>query len=796
MKYLIFFTFVILFFSSCEKSNSVVTNSKIKVAYLSDSLVNGVQYKCDNKITGITGDFKNEKGSFLYQENCNVTFYIGKITLGSIHGKNIQRKSKIIYPIDLKNKEIDLKQINYNKAKEFSNLFVFLQSLNINENLNNGITIPKSVINNLSKTSVNKEILLNQNITYEKLSEIINIANENASIVSVGDALNHFENTLKKDLNKNVDFTGPATPYLIEDLNISVVNVNQRIFKIYGEKNSTILIAKSFNDNDTNLTYTSTNLKIYNNPWQDIMLNFNNNNNSRYYYFIKLEDENHNVSESLLLNIFKDTQKPLISSDIIFNHYNSSYEYTINEDSLFIGEIKYEDASKVNLSITNNQDIGLNVKLVGNKLYFENESSLIDFDSTSQHTFNIKVNLIDEAFNNNDINITLKILNILDNPPKLTKNIYETNITEGINNGEVIYNLSNTINKNLFLEPDNDPLLSPIVYKLINHTDKFDINSSSGEISIKDNTYDFFDFESDIRVLDLNFSVENNNTIGSDGNISYAILAINLENTIDTKPFINKPQKLNVNERNIINPIYNAKEDINISLSDRNLDMNFTIISNSPQFTISTDGKLSVKTVLDYESDVEHNITIRAENTFDYFDFILELNVINEIDNSPSITIKDINTSLLQSTNSNFIVGHIETNGTIIDTNTITLYKITSPNPLFNIDLNGTIRTSQSLITHYNETLNKNSLTVHNIKVIAQNRYFDGSLHDSNIISIDFNISNVINNVPVLNNSDLNISLNENLALNSIIYEANTSGNIFDENEVYKYYLQENDFLI
>lgn len=93
-----------------------------------DSPVQGIQVYINGKLTGTT----DAKGQFKYMSGDTVTFKLGAVTLGS------KKDPQTVTPADLTANQ-----------SQVSNMLVLLQSLDSDNNPENGISIPKAVVDNM-----------------------------------------------------------------------------------------------------------------------------------------------------------------------------------------------------------------------------------------------------------------------------------------------------------------------------------------------------------------------------------------------------------------------------------------------------------------------------------------------------------------------------------------------------------------------------------------------------------------------------------------------------------------------
>lgn len=146
MKKLSYFSSLVLaltsvtFISGCGSSNDTTVPSSINTAYFVDSPVVGAQYSTASQ-SGVTG----EGGSFRYKDDENITFKIGSATIGSILSANINSDKQVL-PQDI----VGVPRSSTNHSSVL-NIAKFLQSLDSDNNPENGIDILDSVKNSITE---------------------------------------------------------------------------------------------------------------------------------------------------------------------------------------------------------------------------------------------------------------------------------------------------------------------------------------------------------------------------------------------------------------------------------------------------------------------------------------------------------------------------------------------------------------------------------------------------------------------------------------------------------------------
>lgn len=744
MKYILLTIIIVFGFYGCGgggSSNVSTSEPDKKVAYFYDSVVDGLEYtwsNCDeaNRFNNnpdsphYTGSL-NGSGSFFFQDECTISFKIGKIILGDIEGKNISNNSKI-FPTNI----LGLNTTDTSDVR-LTNLLRFLQSLDEDNDPLNGIIISKSIRDNLSASSISAmNIKQNSSISENDLNTTVVKANSSKRLVSITSARSHFDLTLKTHVNPNLDTIKPATPFLINEKNekttleqIKTFHTKERVVQIYGEAGTKILKAVNHTGSTSNLNFIDTGL-IMGEDWkQKVPLTFDNDNETHFHKFIVLEDSSGKRSDILHLDIVKDFTPPHVKDAIVTDRiFEEQTDFTRN-----INVIDTSDISSYQL-VSNTKDS----RSIDYNKFSVDSSGNIRFNSTpnfddlnSQKAFQLVARALDRVGNTTDVLVRISVKNLLDNPPILKNNQTEFNATliEKPAPNSFVADLNLSLEDNLTKAPDNNISISNFFhYRLLSHTNIFEVNRTTGKLTVKDENSSLLDFEHytnpNNTIIPLRFAIENNNT-NQEGdpnnpNETNATLNIKILNKLDTTPSLLPEIISPIDEQS---SLYNNSAGYIIATLDKNLtaskkdfvdfDFNFSIIGgNDGNFSIvPTTGELKVVTKdagstypdgvakiydyessLDFESKPEYNLTIRAINFFDdnsdrdyndsnnktihSFDLNITIRLRNVVDKNPVIIAKDINRSFPESILANTRIAQLDVNGTFPDENVTSEYKI------------------------------------------------------------------------------------------------------------------------
>jgi hypothetical protein len=170
-------------------------------AYFSDSRIAGVEYSCGT-LTGVT----DENGTFQYNSGCSdVLFSIGGVFLGSIATANLDANA-IFYPADL----FGLDRNNTSDPQLVQTL-QFLQSLDNDGRIDNGIVIDSNITSSLAASTLSLE---SNTTTIEDINDTLN--NLSIEMVSREFAIANYEETLRREQNLSVNSIDQATLYAME----------------------------------------------------------------------------------------------------------------------------------------------------------------------------------------------------------------------------------------------------------------------------------------------------------------------------------------------------------------------------------------------------------------------------------------------------------------------------------------------------------------------------------------------------------------------------------------------------
>jgi len=454
----------------------------------------------------------------------------------------------------------------------------------------------------------------------------------------------------------------------------------------------------------------------------------------------------------------------------------------------------------------------------------DNINDLMDYEKYPNEiniTFSVENN---NTFDHNDSNIidtnttygtlTINILNKIDTIPAL-------NTPSSISVNEKQYEVNSTkILSTITKDISNSDKDLTMRFSITggNSEDKFSINSTSGEITLK-NTLDYE------TTTEYNLTITATNTFNtwydtSDHNSSVQ-LNITIINEIDNPPVIALIDSNASLPESTLSGVEIAHFDVNGTIYDENqttayeifrVDKNtLTDIADIP-FIIDSSGTITTKRDLidDYEELIDQNDTIftlyvRAYNTWydnsntNYSnEIIFTINVTNVTDNIPSILPSDTNVTIDEDFNTNTTIMTFDVNGAQFDQNTIDQYTIISGNDknLFDISILGT--QGSLILVENNRTLGAtNALDwetepVINLTIVGKNTWYDGVVRSSLEHNITINLDNVIEVPPTISVPNT-IDVHENFSVGAFVGYIETSGTRVDENSVNNFSIVSSD---
>ena len=200
-----FFTVVITVTDESENSSSTTLLNKIEInntAFLIDSSIEGIKY-----VSGRYSGYTDINGLFKYEKGSAVTFYIGDessgIPMGSAEVKtdphNNKRRIVTLFDLAGSSDENNPKVLNMGK---------FLQSLDVDKDVSNGITIDVRTKESIALLGLKNKIDFNQEVeAFHENGEVYNLFNdladhfgEHRGLVRTDDAKAHLvavrDNTL------------------------------------------------------------------------------------------------------------------------------------------------------------------------------------------------------------------------------------------------------------------------------------------------------------------------------------------------------------------------------------------------------------------------------------------------------------------------------------------------------------------------------------------------------------------------------------------------------------------------
>ena len=194
---LIFFIFISFGLVGCgyhhNDEDSSESDSGINQGIFLDSPVQGLHYESDTQ-SGIT----DENGYFHYKDGEMILFSMGGIFMGEALAGNMMT------PIDLVPDAMD------ETHPTVTNMLRFMQTLDVDNNPENGITFPVHILDELEGRPIHFDMdpaEFEHHVDIEMFMDTIHGMDENyagRTMVSIEDAQEHMRNTMTNMMNGNV----------------------------------------------------------------------------------------------------------------------------------------------------------------------------------------------------------------------------------------------------------------------------------------------------------------------------------------------------------------------------------------------------------------------------------------------------------------------------------------------------------------------------------------------------------------------------------------------------------------
>ncbi len=316
-----------LSFTGCGSGDSITpAQTQTDTGYLVDANVSGVSY-----ISGSQSGITDSSGKFIYEVGENITFTIGGVKLGIFDTANIASDG-IVYPAELAG--VDRNNTTNPKVLQIAQ---FLQSLDSDNNPDNGITIDDTIKNNLSSATLD----FTSDVAQNDLDDTVqNIAGKTLRVQT--EVLEHYKQTLQT-ANITLENSAPTT-------SSQTINTNEDTTYTFTISNFT----DGFSDIDSD---TLTKIKITTLPTHGI-LKLNGID-------ISIDDE---ITSSNLTNI---TYTPNLNYNGTDSFIGSGYDGTSwsDETTMNISIASISDTPIATFeAFSTNEDISYNGTLTGSDI--------------------------------------------------------------------------------------------------------------------------------------------------------------------------------------------------------------------------------------------------------------------------------------------------------------------------------------------------------------------------------------------------------------------------------------------
>lgn len=619
-KSFIFFIFLslIFFLNGCNNETSF-NNPNTKTEILVDSVIVGVDY-----INIYQNSTTNDLGEFTYRKNTNVIFKIGHAILGTINSIGIRDDNKRF--IQELTGVTNLRDTNNSKT---INLAVFLQSLDEDSDLSNGILI-SSTTQDFFENNISTDIDI-QDLNESELNTTIILSGKFPK--SRIDALNHLNNTMTIH---GVDLT-PPTVSSITLLNSPSPSDTTIKYKITFSEN-----VKDISLNDFNLTFTDTTTAS--------ISSISKSNGSS----IEVTINNIQGDGTLKLNLLDNHQiKDIADNSLIGGytdaniHLNNIIPYIINVTNPLNGTYKENDNLDFTITINENIYIHNNIpQLTLNINHITKYVSYIDGNGTNTLLFRY---IIENGLEDMD---GIELENSINLNGSSIQDLASNNIITTFNSNSLnqvkIDSINPTITSIILMNSPN-PSDTTVDYKIIFDEDVKNINLTDFNLTFTGTT---------TASINSISSTSGNNLIININNISQdGTLKLNLKNTHTIKDIVGNNliggyTNADIHNSNVLPYILDITKPIdNIYIKDDYIDFNITTseninITGVPRLTLTINA--STKWANYLSGDGTSNIIFRyiVENNLEDTDGI---SLANNIDFNGG-TIKDIGNNDLNST--------------------------------------------------------------------------------------------------------------------------------------------------
>jgi hypothetical protein len=726
-KQLLLTFFLFLFLTSCVSDEQKAVTQKdesqaLKTAYFVDSAVEGIDYYFYDKLQGTT----DKDGTFQYLDNTDITFKLGNLTLGTIAASNIEENDKV-FPQDIVG--VDRR---YTLEDSVMKIALLLQSLDSDDNPDNGITIDQSIrtqFKNIDQSNI-------QDINSTDLDQIIQASNKTALLEDK--VLTHLnKNTIEveqlkgretiskpllKDISVSIDETPSNDPSITRDIITRVPMIT----------NGTLPIQSFTLEGEG-----SQNFDIDNKGYIRLKSN------------IKLDYE-----KTPVYNLSAQAKNMLGSSksvNITINLNNLNDEVPDIRDTVIVAKADYE--TKTEKTVLGK----VNLKLEGDSQITSYEIVEQDLNQTTD------LNAFEQSFINQKFEITtdgtvyLKEGEILDYSEGVIYNL-QIKATNKAGESEV---------KNIVIQ-EGEQFTTFLENTTLSIKETHEQGTSIGKINMLENTVIdsikllgegnfLFDIQKDGTLIlkeDAVLNYEQKRSykpvvyaIDSLGNVSSAILTINILD-IDFKPPTINDLVTYLNENSPKGVIVGNIEIV--STGDTPIE-SFTLIdhadsNDSRKFQIDEYGSLRLKEdTIDYETKRKYTFQAFCTNAFGNSNIVdVTINVKNQSDVFPILN--DFNKTIPENAAKGYVVGKID----VKDWRSADkfLYVHMNDTSLFNVDTSGIITVKEDNQFDYESG---------NIK-FEYYAYALTEFDNTNTIDVTINISNVPDIPPILKTATFEVS--------------------------------------
>ena len=336
-----------------------------------------------------------------------------------------------------------------------------------------------------------------------------------------------------------------------------------------------------------------------------------------------------------------------------------------------------------------------------------------------------------------------------DEKPVFTQSAFYGYVTEGASNGSPVY--ANGTNDVPLLVSATDPDLNAVVTITKSGSDPFNVNESTGAVTVSGD----IDYETQ---MSYKFTCEAMDNVGDNADsVDVFITVINIDDTLPN--FEQDSYSVNVNEETVI-----GGDVVLVKANDDDVGdiVKYRLSEANSVFAInSSTGQVTLKTLLDFESQITHEFTVEASsNNFADFSSVMVTVTVLNIDDSPPVFVEEEYNACIDENKQGVSILTVKAND--VDTDNVMYELLSGDISYFTIgSSDGVIRAAD------NADIDYESFTSLMIEVLA----FNVGNNLSNTTTVIICINDVNDETPTYSNDSYTYSVSETLVKDDIVAE-------------------------